>query len=311
MEILREETSVAEANRARRFFREYYVYDLDQAGKLIFCCASEHRRKRAEPLFASLEEEDRGEWYEYLKSYQMLPAVAECCLGTVLVLPYLMPSASLAMVVVPDLKKSDFIKLALRDPRAPILLGKGLRSASLGRLHDAEGELTRAYEELMDMIERCYGHAEFGAHSVPCEIGGVLADRVEFLSRFLGFPISWRVRTKVINYGEVDEGLFLAYVTVILTMAKQDPTLKQAVFSLEERSYGCSVSVMLNGMKRGKKHPEDLFWMDHLASKKRVLFELTPLPNGLFLKFSPMSMDWSYLGLKQDIQYDDGSRDEK
>lgn len=306
MEIMRTKEDLPETDRDRHFFREYYVYDLDHAGKLVFCSASAYRREMAENLFDTFEEEERQEWVEYLKSYQMIPAIADSCLGAVVVLPYLMPSSSLAMVVVPQMKRSDLMKLALRDSRSPILLGENIRSVPKGRLHDAKGHLTEKYENFMEQVERCYGHAEFGSHGIPCEIGGILSDRVEAISRFLDVPISWRTRTKVMNYGEVDEGLFLAYVTVILTMAKDEPSLSGAVFSLEERSYGCSVSVMLDGMRRGRKHPEDLFWMDHLASKKRIVFELTKLPDGLFLKFSPMSRDWSYLGLKQDIQYNDG-----
>ena len=293
-----------------RFFREFYVYDLYSGEHMVFCSASEYKKKKAEDLFHTLSEEEYREWVSYLKSYQMTPAVADCCLGRVLLLPYLMPSASVAIVLVPDMKGSDLLKLAKRDARELVFLGEELRQAPMGRLHDGDGTLKERYERLMCAIERCYAHSEFGAREVPSEIGEILADRVEALSEFLQSPIRWWEKRRIMNYGEVDEGLFLAYVTVILTLAKNEPKLREAIFTLEERSYGCSVSIMLNGMIRPTHRPDDFFWMDSLAYKKRMLLELTRLPDGWYVRFSPMSRDWSYLGLKQNFQYDYGTEGE-
>ncbi|MBR2354278.1 MAG: hypothetical protein IKA76_07255 [Clostridia bacterium] len=286
------------------FFREYYVYDLANGGRLVFCSASSYKRTQAEGLLESLSAEDRREWEEYLKSYRMIPAIAKTCMGVAVVLPYLMPSASLFMVCIPSIKQSDFCKLALRDPEHPILLGEEMRCASKGRLHDPTGELTERYHAFMKQIERCYGHAEYGARPVPEEIDGILEERIRELSEFLEVPVHISHREKIMNYGEVEEGFFLAYVTMLLTLAKNDLPKGEVSFALEEKSYGCSVSVMLCGWNRIRRVPTDVLWMDYIASKKRILLDVTPLPNGLMIRFSPMSKDWAILGLKQNHAFD-------
>lgn len=290
----------------QEFMREYYIYDLANNGSLITYAASAYKGKKAEGLFDSLSEEDRREWEEYLKSYRMTPAIADTCMGTAILLPYLMPSSSLVMVCIPRVKRNDLIKLALRDIRQPILLGEGIRSVERGRLHDATGEMKEEYEGFMKQVERCYGNAEYGTLPIPGEVGTLLTQRLQALSELLEYPVHVKCVPKIMNYGEVDVGYFLAYCTVMISMAKMDLPAGEAEFTLEEKTYGCSVSLMLSGWKRIQRTPKDVLWMDSIASRKRILFEVTLMPEGVFFHFSPMSKDWSYLGLKQEVQFDWG-----
>ncbi len=286
------------------FLREYYIYDLANNGSLVTYAASAYKGKKAEGLFDALLESDRQEWETYLKSYCMTPAIADTCMGPAIVLPYLMPAASLVMVCIPRVKRNDLIKLALRDPSQPILLGEGMRSVERGRLHDASGEMREEYGEFMKLVRLGYGNAVYGTLPIPGDVGGLLCERLQALSRLLDYPVRIKCASRIMNYGEVDVGYFLAYLTVMLSMAKMDLPEGEVAVTLEEKSYGCSVSVMLSGWKRIQRTPTDVLWMDVIASRKRILFEVTVMPDGVFFHFSPMSKDWSYLGLKQDVRFD-------
>ena len=285
-------------------FKEYYVYDFAYGGRMVFCSASDYKKKKAARLAYDLSESERREWETYLKSYQMTPAVAETSMGVALVLPYMMPSSTLAMVCIPKIKSDSFRKLAMRDPRKPILLGEQMRNAQKGRLHDADGELKHAYEMLMGRIEAAYASAEYGAHTVPCEMGGALAERLCRISELLGYPVCIARQDSVTDYGELDEGVFMSCVSALLTLGKTDVPLGVAEFTIEQKSYGCSVSMLLRGWRRVRRTPHDLIWMDRLAGRKRLFLDFTVTEEGLWLCFSPMNKDLSYLGLKQNRPLD-------
>ena len=289
---------------SRRFCEKLYIFELMGARRIITSRAPQSQRFVGESPLDWLPEEERREVARYLVSYSQIPFLTVCDKGTLLFLPHLAPSNSLGAVMLFDMSAGDILRLAdeigVEISLADSLENKGVkRSVMRVALKKKLEDLGAVVSDISD----CFGGLQ-DKKEIPRDLTHVLQKRINCLSYLVGCPVCLNMKTSVYNdYGDFDEGLFVAFTLVMLMLARRISVTRGADITLDfgER-LGTVISVDIpidkSVLDRGDDLWNEIFALKGIAKRKNMFFDCSVGDSAVYACIAPANKDWSILGLK-------------
>ena len=289
----------AEAVMAIAHVDSCFVFDVFDDGMLVAARAPESKRPQVESIRARMDLTTWDELRAHLLSYSPLPMVVDSTWGTGVVLPWLVPSASLGVLCVPNIPRDVLIRLAKSG-----VCGEFVMASSTADVRARMGKKTDAYlptfQAWIDGLRETFACMTFPEErDVREPINTALGEQMLRLSRYVGCPIAQNDHGAVMSYGDFEYPLFTAFVLMVLCLARRVAIDRSAVFSLGMTSFGGTVSVTLaKGEGQNVEDMQELITLRALAERKNMPFSYAEADSLLCIRFSPVSKDWSYLELK-------------
>lgn len=125
----------------------------------------------------------------------------------------------------------------------------------------------------------------------------LLRSRILNISEFIG------VDPRIVTVGQISEsekfdfGLFLAFVTVMLMLARKR-SRDIIMISIGEDSHGIFVNVSFSFQGQNPRYDKEILAFRGMLDRKRVFFEAFERDGSILIQCSPIIEDWSLLGLK-------------
>ena len=140
---------------------------------------------------------------------------------------------------------------------------------------------------------------EMEALAYPAEKS--LSDRILCLSWLTGCPVLSSLEKNVETEENFDGALFDVFLLLTLLLCRRVSSSRVATVSSEQLACGTSVCVRIP-LDPSVSCPVETWEMGCLraiADRKRIPFDYTVTDLFLILRFAPVRVDWSYLGIKQ------------
>ena len=284
----------------RLFFETCYLFDLVSNGKAVAYRAPGKTGDFEEDLRAEMTAEEWEIVRSYLLRMPTRPLVCRAGGRVALLIPTLAGSASLGLFLFPCMDEDRFLRLAKRDDErvelAPGLLGESIRLSAKTKA------LLPIYDGIIEEAEACFGNTDlFRDLDEGADITEALEERVERLALFCGTPVSLK-RTKPIERREsLDFPLLCAFVVLILLLIRRIGLKREAEIVLQPEREGCSVSIRTEIRKQANAWFPEVLCLEQIAARKNLLFEWSIDDPRFSARMLPISPEWSYLGLKQEM----------
>ena len=281
---------------AHRFYADFYLFDLTGEGRIVGSRCPARREMTGKSVYTMLDEEAMELLRGALHRFDVRPLVVGVGDGVGLILSGLIPSSALGVLLIPQLP-ADILVSALSasekfDGIWQESVAENRRTVRASRLNRYQTEIDLILEEI-----DCFS-ARIAEESLD---GETLKGRTEMWSRLAGCPIPlvvWNVE----RVGEFfDEALFDTLLLLSLLLCRRIASSRTATVMMERRDCGETVSVRipLRGSGDEARFAPELRYMQILADHKRIPLDYIVSEGFLYLNFTPVRLDWSYLGIKQ------------
>lgn len=276
-----------------------YLFDLFDNGRIIASRAPFSQSPQGESICEYLSPVTFDEVRAHLLSYSSLPMVVDSTLGTGMVFPVLTPASSLGIFCVSNLPRDLFIRLAKTEESEEFVFAS-TTSDIRARASKRTAAYREGFEEWITAVRGAFEGEDLKIALPPnATLNDILGEHALRLSRYLGCPITWSERGCVMNYGDFDYPLFVAFAAALLCLARRISADRSAQITLGTTGFGGTVSVrMLKREGSLAEQMQELLSLRALAERKNILFDYAEDDAFLAVRFSPVNKDWSYLELK-------------
>ena len=251
-------------------------------------------------LLSSFTEEQLSEIEKYSRGYTDKPYVIETKDGIYIVIPSMYPSSTACLLLRMDMKPDVFLRLAKEKPEF-FVFSPNISSTPARMSKRLDGE-QKIFFELCADIERTFMCFErFNLSFDDDETVDGYFEQTVAISDFLAVPIADISVKKSCDGVPIKSSfaLFSAFCTLIMMLARNEAIDRKISVSLD--FLGGSVLVDMSFKTDGSiSVTNETFLWDYLASDKKMLFEYYKEDDRFCIRFQPLFIDWSYLGIKQE-----------
>ena len=256
---------------------------------------------------SNITEEQRREIYEHLCSYTEEILICEQEGRAVAVIPSLYPSSSLCPILVFDEKQitlPELLRLIECDACPNVFRVSDLVSLTPARLTSVLERKGEVVFSLFGELDRIFTKMNrLCALADEKEIKRELCRYAYELAYFVGCPIE-RINElwdEDALCSLTDMPLYSAFLLSFFMMAREYSPSRRATIELRAKSSAAEVSVVFESESSLDLLPAMLEW-ERLASERNMLFGCDRHGNEYRITFHPLRRDWSYLGIKQNIE---------
>ena len=276
-----------------------YLFDLYDDGMLIASRAPACKSPQSESICTYFEPTVWDEIRTHLLSYSMLPMVVDSRLGTGIVLPTLVPTASLGILCIPDIPRDLLIRLAKSGACGEFVCASST-SDIRARMSKRTNARMKDFEAWMSCLKQVFYDLSLPeSRDVRKPINALLHDRMLEAARYVGCPITWQDRSDLVSYGDFDYPLFVAFFVTVLCLTRRVASDRSVCVSLGMTSFGGTISVTMAKREELRvEEMQELLCLRGIAERKNILFDYAEEEGTLCIRLSPVSKDWSYLELK-------------
>lgn len=273
-----------------------------------FICSVNAPKSRPIEL-KSFSEEQLNEIEAYLKSYMELPYVIEAQGQIYVVIPSVYPTSSMCVILRIGQSFPAFLRF-VRDKSELFVLSPNITIQAARMTKRLELD-KKDFLDFCVEIERAFlGMNRYSLTFDEDDLKNGFCEELLELSRFFAVPIE---SLTLCDSGDgvpinTNFSLFVAFSSCMMMLAKNDALDRQIKVTLNFVGGTLTVNTSIKTEKKMKITNETFLW-DYLASDKRMLFEYYDEDDRFCVNFRPHFIDWSYLGLKQEL--DDGLYIEK
>lgn len=255
-------------------------------------------------LLSSFTAEQLSEIEEYSRGYTDKPYVIEAKKDIYIVLPSMYPSSTACLLLRIDMKPCVLLRFIKEKPEL-FILSPNIEStpARMSKRLDAE---QRIFLELCEDIERTYmGLERFNISFDDDETVDGYFEQTVAISNFLAVPIADISVEKSCDGVPIRSSfaLFSAFCTIIMMLARNEAIDRKISVALKFLG-GSALVEMSFKTDGGIAVTNETFLWDYLASDKKMLFEYYKEGDRFCVRFQPLFIDWSYLGIKQERNAD-------
>ena len=290
--------SPAEDIMRRIFCDDVYVFDMSLDGKIITFRAPHERSRMGESFLGYLSPEHREELRRYLFSYDMTPRVIDTLIGIAIIIPALMPSATLGIAVVPSIKRETLLRLLGRLDACSTWIPDELVGECTGRMTADMKRYLGYVGKLVRDIEGCFLEKDDNINIPGALMNGRLEEKLIRLSDFVGCPVTVGIRHDIENRGKFDTGLYNAYVLVMLFFVRRISRKREATVHFEMGERCPYIEVVVESTDFDVKASSEYMWIRSVADKNNMVFHSIDQSDRVLISFSPIIGDWSKLCLK-------------
>lgn len=274
------------------------LFDLARGCRIVVPCADKAYKRMGETIYDIMSIDEAEELRRYLLEYGELPMAVSTVFGIAIAIPWLAPSSSLGMLLFPYVGGAELCRVAKRKgwrlKLSASVSAMGLRSSKRSY---AEEDTCMRYWELMHEALMPYSSLN-NERLLSGDITAVLEERVYALSYYTCCPVGLVCHDAVEEFGTLDFPLFTAFVLVFMMCARIVSGRSEISAAFEENSVG---TVIRMSFTVAKKRGSRIIGVDDfraIAMRKNLFFEYIAGDGVAHVRFSPISPDWSLLGLK-------------
>lgn len=238
---------------------------------------------------------------DYLRTYTEQPYVIEAKDNIYVILPSTYPTSSMCLFLRIEDSPNAFLRLVKeKDDFFVLSPNITLQAARMTKRLEAQKKdfLNFCYELENAFTQMCRYSLCFDDN----ELKDGYCEELIALSRFFAVPID----EIVINDSEdgaqtvSNFSLFATFSACMMMLAKNDALDRHIRMELDFIGGSLTVKASFKTDRKMKITNETLLW-EYLASDKRMLFEYYDEEDRFCVNFRPYFIDWSYLGLKQNL----------
>lgn len=293
--------------KIQRFPSDLWVVNLREGANIVACRAPWERNAVGRNFSELLSEEERSRLLAYLMSYEMKPTVSETVNGQILiVIPSLMPSSTLAVVLVPQIDRKILLRFLAKRSGIDFVWNEALAVEASGRLPGNvvkyEEDLGRLLWEIEALSFDSLAPSRKGKED---RIDGFLKKRVGVLSELAGCEVALGEWKTVRDSESFDFGIFTAFLLLSLLLFRTSAYDRSAVVGIAE---GVGEDDRFLTVSAECEECQDaLSWeietLETLTEERLMLFGTNYGAGQLCLRIIPRRIDVSYLGLKAELKF--------
>ncbi len=286
----------------RMFPSDLWVVNLREGARIVACRAPWERNTVGENFSERFSEESFAKISEYLFSYEMEPMVTETLEGKiVIVIPSLMPSSTLAVVLLPQIDRKILLRFLAKRSGIDFAWDDSLTSEAEGRMPgnvvNYEEELRRLLWEIEMLSFSALSPLRRGE---SCRIDGFLKKRIQGISELAGCEVTLGEWRKICNSESFDFGVFTAFLLLSLLFCRTVAHSRCAEIGIADGTD--EEDAFLTVRAQCEEISEALSWelgtLESMTEERLMLFETNYSEGQFRLKIIPRRIDVSYLGLK-------------
>lgn len=286
----------------QKFFSDLWMVNLQEGANIVACRAPWERNTVGRNFSEMLEKEEYERLSAYLMSYEMKPRVSETLDGQILiVIPSLMPSATLAVVLVPQIERKILLRFLAKRSGIALCWNERLAEEASGRMPGGVAKEEEALGRLVWEIEALsFSALAPSRRAKNARIDEFLKRRVGVLSELAGCEVTIGEWKELRNSESFDFGMFTSYLLLSLLMFRTAAHRRCAVVGMEEgvgenERY---LTVCADCEELGDGLSWEIGTLETLTEDRLMLFGTRYRDGTLLLRMIPRRIDVSYLGLK-------------
>ena len=291
----------AERAMAARMICSVYAFTIKPIPRILARC------DELETAMPSFDENVLSEISEYLYSYGDRIYTFES--GGYLwgVVPTTFASSSLAIVLKFNLSVGAALRLIEASRYKKYFTLSPFIRTRKSRMSRAISEMAEQFEDFFDRVIQAFWCEQMHEEKDFCEVVDLLRERCMAMSLLVGCPVTFFERrtyteTPSINTNGIDLNIFNAFLITMMMLARQNSTDRSIRISFEALSQSVAV-VMELGVGEEDLSQAISFWES--ASAERLMpFGFSMSDDTLKVGLQPYRREFSYLGLKQKIEWD-------
>jgi hypothetical protein len=269
----------------------FAIVDLSTGGRILSSVCN--IKKSSEAYGFDIMSDFEAELNKALFSYESRPILLSDKESFAFVVTGFTASSGMYLTAIPDISPRS-VAFAIKNK----ILGDVFVLGELPeftRVSKRMKEEAQILKEWLCSLESCFGACNENYSSV---FDKLLRDRILNIARYVG------VNARIVTVEELsgkenfDFGLFLAFVTVMLMLARVRSRDNFAMISIGEDSHGMFVSIDFSFDGQDPRYDRELLVFKGMADRKRVLFEAIEKDEVISVKCSPIIEDWSLLEVK-------------
>lgn len=222
-------------------------------------------------------------------------------------LPSVYPSATLCVAIATDealLGRADLLRLVKEEKFERFFVLSNSISTHPSRMGERFCEQKSRYESFFaDIIKAFSGMSALeGADKESAR--NELYQRIYALSRITGCPIDsiCEEGEGISDYTNTDLPLFVAFLFSFLAFARSNAHLRNVSISLRSSCSAAIVTLRFDTQKSITLSDELIEW-EGVTAERNMMFGYSVQADSVEITFQPLRRDWSYLGLKQKINF--------
>ena len=278
-----------------RLYDSCYFFDMADGCRFIASRAPYKERNIGESIYDIMTEDDVEVMRRHLMSYTAVPMAVNTSKGIAIALPHLVPHCSLGILSYPIMGGENFCRVARKNKWNIVMTD----SLSHRRFHTTE--LSDTVVAYCEQLERLHYHAFGGLISSVSFKGDITSEvekRIYSLSEYIGCPVGIVLSEPIEVVGDFQFPLFVAFAAIFMICAREVAPNREASVKLDVS--GDRICVTLSFMTGGSAC-EDILGLEYfkaLSERKHMRFEYMAGDNLIHIKFAPMGIEWSLMGLK-------------
>lgn len=283
------------------FVSDLWVVDWRDGARIVACRSSWAQNTVGQDFLRLLTREESERLSAALFSYDMKPIVTETVDGQILiVLPSLMPSNTVATVIVPRLERQMLLRFLAKRSGIVFDWNDALFAEASGRLPGKVGKYEKELNSLLFEIQCLdFWALSPSRRSERQRLDGFLKKRVKALSTLTGCTVRWETTEQITDSESFDFGAVTNFLLVALLICRRTALDRCAEIGWDgERVY---VSFLCEGIS------DDFIWgsesLDAHAEERRMHFGKEARGRRICLSLVPRVLEVSYLGLKAEQRF--------
>ncbi len=268
------------------------VVDISSGGNVVSFVCNTKKSSDANYLL-DIVHEFEDELNKALFSYELRPILFSDKENIAFVLPSFTASSGMYLLAVPNVSQRA-VAFALENG----FLGDVLVLGELAEFDRASKRMREDAKLLRDWLLGLYFCFALRGESDDRNFDEFLRLRISSIAEHVG------VNTRIVSLGDVREtenfdlGLFSAFVTIMLMLAREYSRDESVLVSISEEGKRLFVSVDFSFDEQAPLYDRGMIAFKGMVERKRVLFETVEKNNTISIRISPIIEDWSLLELK-------------
>ena len=203
------------------------------------------------------------------------------------------------------IKIEDYLKSYSEEPIARgefVFLPYLMPSSSIGIAVKSNSESNAsAVAKKLCALKRIEMNGEF-----PRDITAILRERISLMAKLAGVRVCIDMgREPVVDFGFFEEGIFRAFVFLSLLFARRaSETRGEDISVTMNERLGMILTASFSIYPQNDGFFPELTVLRSLAMRKNIYFDCAADGKSISFSISPVTKDWSKLGLKQDDFFD-------
>lgn len=262
----------------------------------------------ASEIFVGLSDEMTCKAEAHLRSYTERILLLEDGGRLFGIAPSLYPSSTLGIALAfdgEDISGEDILRLAAEEEYKQAFVFDESIELRPSRMSDRLESLKPRFSELFCRLSRSLFDMEALRDADAARAREELISRIYAVSELVGCSVEYLSEEGESNdYSATDLPLFVAFLISFFACARENAPLRSVGVSLFSSSSAATVSVRFETQRSLILSPVLIEW-ESLCADRNMTFSYAREGQRAEISFQPLRRDWSYLGLKQEINFFD------